>query len=100
MKMALTFSHNYSQKTQKNNVMIQTKLLLLEYVTINDDSRDGKKLQAIREVKDLLRIIDFNLEDEPLKRSFNLKKILTVLKGAELSINQESLVEELIDTSN
>ncbi len=79
--------------------MIQTKLLLLEYVTINDNSRDGMKLQAIREVKELLRIIDFNLEDEPLKSSFNLKKILTVLKGAELSINQESLVEELIDIS-
>ena len=80
--------------------MIQAKLLLLEYATVNDNTRDGMKLQAIREVKNLLSIIDFNLEDESVMNSDKLNEILTAINGAQLSIAQEKLVEELMEKTD
>ena len=76
--------------------MIQTKLLLIEYAVVNNDSYDGTKLHAIRSIKNLLTQIDFNSEVVPIENENKLKEFLVSLKGSLLSREEESLVEEIM----
>ncbi len=84
-------------KTFKRNLyMIQTKLLLIEYATINDSTRNHWKLTAIRVIKSLLTQIDFNAETIPLESAKKLKDLLVSLKGGLLTKEESKIAEELI----
>jgi len=77
--------------------MIQTKLLLIEYATVNDRiAQDHMKLQAIRGIKELLMKIDFKAEVVPTESSSKLKKLLVSLKGSLLTKSEDKLVDELV----
>jgi len=76
--------------------MIQTKLLLIEYATINDSTRNHWKLTAIRVIKSLLTQIDFNAETIPLESAKKLKDLLVSLKGGLLTKEESKIAEELI----
>ena len=53
--------------------MIQTKLLLIEYATVNKSEQGAIKLKSIRTVRNLLMQIDFISETVPLESSDKLK---------------------------
>jgi len=76
--------------------MIQTKLLLLEYATINDSDQNHWKLAAIRSIKNLLLQLDLNAEIVPTSNLGKLKSLLISLKGDQLSKEEAKLLEELV----
>jgi len=76
--------------------MIQTKLLLIEYDTVNNPEQDLLKLKTIRNLRNLLVQIDFISETVPLENTDKLKELLTSLKGTSLSKQESMLAEELI----
>jgi len=77
-------------------LMIQTKLLLLEYATINDAAQDHWKLAAIRSIRNLLLHLDLNAEVVPVKNVRSLQNLLSSLKGEDLNDDERKLVEELV----
>ncbi len=76
--------------------MIQTKLLLIEYDTVNKPEQDLLKLKTIRNVRNLLMKIDFISETVPLENTEKLKELLTSLKGETLTKEESNIAEELI----
>ncbi len=76
--------------------MIQTKLLIIEYNTINNPEQNPIKLKTIRSVRNLLMQIDFISETVPLDNTEKLKELLTSLKGEALNKEESSIAEELI----
>ena len=76
--------------------MIQTKLLLIEYDTVNNPEQDLLKLKTIRSVRNLLMKIDFISETVPLENTEKLKELLTSLKGETLTKEESNIAEELI----
>ncbi len=76
--------------------MIQTKLLLLEYTTINDNANNHWKLAAIRSIRNLLFLVDLNAEIVPINNANKLKELLGSLKGEKLTKDEKSLIEELV----
>ncbi|MCF6308368.1 MAG: hypothetical protein L3J09_10470 [Flavobacteriaceae bacterium] len=76
--------------------MIQTKLLLLEYATVNDTAQNHWKLAAIRSIKNLLLHLDLNAEVVPVNNASRLQNLLSSLKGEDLNDEENKLVEELV----
>ncbi|PHS67349.1 MAG: hypothetical protein COB12_04190 [Flavobacterium sp.] len=77
-------------------LMIQTKLLLLEYATVNDAAQNHWKLATIRNIRNLLLLLDLNAEVVPVNNARSLQNLLSSLKGEDLNDNESKLVEELI----
>jgi len=77
-------------------LMIQTKLLLLEYATVNDPSQNHWKLAAIRNIRNLLLHLDLNAEVVPVNNANRLQNLLSSLKGEDLNTEENKLVEELV----
>lgn len=80
--------------------MIQTKLLLIEYDTVNDINVRQEKLDAIKSIKNLLSHIDFNSEIVPLNKEQKLKNLLSSLKGSILTAAEIKVVKELISNKS
>ena len=76
--------------------MIQTKLLIIEYNTVNNPEQNPLKLETIRSVRNLLMKIDFISETVPMESTEKLKELLTSLKGEALNKEESSIAEELI----
>lgn len=76
--------------------MIQTKLLLIEYATLNDSDQNHWKLAAIRSIKNLLLQLDLNAEIVSTSNLGILKSLLISLKGDQLSKDESKLLEELV----
>ncbi len=76
--------------------MIQTKLLIIEYNTVNNPVQNPIKLKTIRSVRNLLMEIDFISETVPMESTEKLKELLTSLKGETLTQEESSIAEELI----
>ncbi len=76
--------------------LILTRLLLIEYATVNSEGRNHQKLKAIREIRNTLLQIDFMAEIVPLENVKNLINLLSSLKGENLSNEELGLVGELI----
>ncbi len=81
---------------KRTRIMLQTKLLLIEYATVNGKDKNHWKLAAIRSIKNLLLQIDFNVEVIPDTNSDRLQNLLCSLKGESLTKEEKILVEELI----
>ncbi len=77
--------------------IIQTKLLLIEYETVNGVAINHQKLNAIREIRKALFQIDFMAETVPLESVNNLSRLLSSLKGNELNKEELKLVNELVN---
>ncbi len=78
-------------------LMIQTKLLLLEYTTVNDTTAQNHwKLAAIRSIRNLLLHLDLNAEAVPVNNARSLQNLLSSLKGEDLNAEENKLVEELV----
>ncbi len=77
--------------------LILTRLLLIEYATINSKDRSYQKLKVIREIRNTLLQIDFMSEIVPLENVNKLSSLLTSLKGSRLTRDELSLVEELVN---
>jgi hypothetical protein len=76
--------------------MIQTKLLLIEYATVNDTDQNHWKLAAIRSIRSLLLELDLSAEIVPTSNLGRLKSLLVSLKGDQLSKDESKLLEELV----
>ena len=77
--------------------LIQTKLLVIEYATINNKEENELKINAIKEIRDALLQIDFMAEFVPLESVDKLSQLLISLKGNELTEEEVELVKELIE---
>lgn len=77
--------------------LILTRLLLIEYATINSKDRSYQKLKVIREIRNTLLQIDFMSEIVPLENVNKLSSLLMSLKGSKLTRDELSLVEELVN---
>jgi hypothetical protein len=77
-------------------LMIQTKLLLLEYAAVNDGSQNHWKLAAIRNIRNLLLNLDLNAEVVPVNNASSLQNLLSSLKGEELTNEESNLIEEIV----
>jgi len=77
-------------------LMIQTKLLLLEYTTVNDGSKNHWKLAVIRNIRNLLLHLDLNAEVVPVNNASRLQNLIRSLKGEELTNEESKLLEELV----
>lgn len=76
--------------------LILTRLLLIEYATVNSEDRNHQKLKAIREIRNILLQIDFMAEIVPLENVNRLVSLLRSLKGKKLTSDELNLVEELV----
>lgn len=76
--------------------LIHTKLLLIEYATVNCNDVNRLKLIAIREIRDALFKIDLMAETVPLESVNKLCNLLKSLKGIELSTEEIKVVNELV----
>ncbi len=76
--------------------MIKSRLLEIEYKSINKTIKQPEKLVAILRIKQLLSQIDFNAEIVPLQDEEHLVKLLTSLKNKRLSKQELLIVKELI----
>lgn len=76
--------------------LIHTKLLLIEYATVNYGKVDHLKLIAIREIRKALFKIDIRAESIPLESVKKLSSLLVSLKGNMLSTEEIKVVNELI----
>ena len=76
--------------------LILTRLLLIEYATINSRDRNYQKLKVIREIRNTLLQVDFMSEIVPLENVNKLSSLLMSLKGSRLTEDELSLVEELV----
>ncbi len=76
--------------------MIKTKLLEIEYNSINQTIKQPEKLVAILKIKQLLNLIDFNAEVVPLHDEDHLIKLLTSLKNERLTKQELLIAKELI----
>jgi hypothetical protein len=80
--------------------MIKTKLLEIEYKSINQTKIHPEKLVAILRIKQLLSEIDFNSEIVPLHDEAHLLKLLTSLKNEKLSKYELLIAKELVNSAN
>jgi len=76
--------------------MIHTKLLLLEYNTVNKTGINQWKLVTIRNIRNLLFNIDLTAEIIPANDANKLNDLLSTLKGKKLTTEEEKLVKELV----
>lgn len=76
----------------KNKEMINTKLILIENTDV-----DNKKLAAIKSIRGIISQIDFTSEVVPIDEPERLIKLLTSLKGEQLT-GQE--IDIVYDVSN
>ncbi len=76
--------------------MIQTKLLIIEYATVNNPKQDVIKLNTIRSIRNLLMQVDFISETIPLENAGKLIELLASLKGKPLTKEEAMIAEELI----
>jgi len=78
-------------------LMIQTKLLLLEYTAVNDTTAQNHlKLDAIRSIRNLLLQLDLNAEVVPVNNAKKFQNLLSSLKGENLSAEENKLIEKLV----
>lgn len=71
----------------KNKEMINTKLFLIESTDI-----DNKKLAAIKSIRGIISQIDFTSEVVPIDEPERLIKLLTSLKGEQLTGQEIDIV--------
>ena len=76
--------------------MIRAKLLLLQFDTLNMEPKNEKKLNAILDLKKLLKQIDFNVEIVPMENEVRLLNFFSSLKNKPLSIEEKALIQELV----
>ncbi len=75
--------------------MINTKLLLLEYAT-HDNNGDGHaRLDAIQSIRGIVSQIDFTAEIVPIDEPERLIKLLTSLKGEQLTGHEIDIVYDI-----
>ena len=76
--------------------MIRAKLLLLQFDTLNMEPKNEKKLNAILDLKKLLKQIDFDVEIVPMENEVRLLNFFSSLKNKPLSIEEKALIQELV----
>lgn len=76
--------------------LIHTKLLLIEYATVNSKDVNRLKLNAIREIRNTLFKIDIMAEMVPLESASKLSNLLRSLKGIDLSREEVKVLKELV----
>ncbi len=75
--------------------MINTKLLLLEYVAHNENGQGHAKLEAIKSIKGIISQIDFTAEVVPIDDPERLIKLLVSLKGEQLTGNEIDIIYDI-----
>lgn len=75
--------------------MINTKLLLLEYVAHNENGQGHAKLEAIKSIKGIVSQIDFTTEVVPVADPERLIKLLASLKGEQLTVHEIDIVYDI-----
>ncbi len=80
--------------------MIRRNLVLLEYMVKKRIEEDGKRLEAIKKVNELLLSADLDIDDlDEGKKEIILKK-LTAIKGRPLNYLELDLIEEIFNVNN
>ena len=76
--------------------MILEKLEKIELEAKSNIDHEYQRIETVRGFKELLNQIDFSSEVIPIEDDERLTKVLTSLKGKQLSKCESKLVEELI----
>ena len=75
--------------------MIRRNLVLLEYMVKKRIEEDSKRLEAIKNVNELLLTADLDMDDlAEEKKVFTLKKLIAI-KGRPLNYLELDLIEEI-----
>ena len=77
--------------------MIFDKLKQIESEAKNNIDHQYQRIEAVRKFKELLNEIDFSSEVIPVEDAERLARVLTSLKGKQLSRHEKDLIEELIE---
>ena len=77
--------------------MIIEKLSKIEAAAKYRINSEYRKLDTVRIFKELLNQIDFSAEIVPFEDSKKLTKVLTSLKGKQLSKCESKLIEEIVE---
>ena len=80
---------------KKNNRMITASISNVKLATCYKISREIIKLNAIKSIEDLISTIDFSAEIVPIEDNKKLQKLLTSLKGEELSLTEIEIIKEI-----
>jgi hypothetical protein len=75
--------------------MIKVNEVLNNYLTKNSSTENDAKIKAAANIKELLNMIDLNVELIPEKNPEMLTRLISTLKGKELSSEEEELVNEI-----
>ena len=80
--------------------MIRRNLVLLEYMVKKRIEEDSKRLEAIKNVNDLLLTADLDMDDlAEEKKVFILKKLIAI-KGRPLNYLELDLIDEIFNVNN
>jgi len=69
----------------------------MEYDLVNNKG-EAKRLNAVRNIRNLITEIDFKVEVVPLENKDRLVDMLVSLKGEKLSIQEVVIVDELVSS--
>ena len=75
--------------------MITALISNVKLATCYKISREIIKLNAIKSIEDLISTIDFSAEIVPIEDNKKLQKLLTSLKGEELSLTEIEIIKEI-----
>ena len=80
--------------------MIRRNLVLLEYMVKKRIEEDGKRLEAIKNVNELLLTADLDMNDLAEDKKEIILKRLIEIKGRPLSYLELDLIEEIFNVNN
>lgn len=75
--------------------MITASISNVKLATCYKISREIIKLNAIKSIENLISTIDFSAEIVPIEDFEKLQKLLTSLKGKELSLTEIEIIKEI-----
>ncbi len=80
--------------------MIRRNLVLLEYMVKKRIEEDGKRLEAIKKVNELLLTADLSIDDLAEDKKAIILKKLTAIKGRPLNYLELDLIDEIFNVNN
>jgi len=75
--------------------MITASISNIKLSTCYNINREIIKLNAIKSIEGLIRTIDFSAEIVPIEDFVKLQKLITSLKGEELTLTEIEIIKEI-----
>ena len=86
--------------SQENMGMIYHKIFIAEQKIKKDLKTSNEKLETIGHIKDFLNRIDDKVEFIKVSKLIDMTRVISELKGGQLSDNEEDMIEEIFNADS